>query len=486
LSVPGGGGLPNAYLIDPGHASDIWQVDVTADALGNSIVVSAICAQPSLDCPGQLIALNITNPGSCSSNGTLTISAPANSFGEQATGTYACAGGVLSTVTLTNVGTQYQGTSPTIGFSGTCTGCAVTATINGSGTGSIGTDIGSQVLEMFPGDRWAVVCPNTPDLTLPVTLSGGIYVLSGTGTPVIAPNAPWTGSWSSANTTATLAWNVSGSAGLVDNSGYCEIYNNTASLIGESFEHETEVTDGTYAFTTGGQLGVVGGAPSRHNSFAVRNSIVSTGTTTGDALWHLTGITVGEPSFSYMVDTNTSTYASYVIFDKTGGYTATGSSVAFPVSSPALFSPTLPYCTGSPGNTQACIGFVGSEYANTSTWTVFPPNPLDLNLLSASYYYAGHSGQATDGSSQGANVLNIFNAELANTYPGCGTVVNCGSNTPFPDSLGPSITPPATSVSRSGSMLSDLVPLPRWHRNFPMRSLAPFVRGSETENVSLW
>src|SRR6266481_5536532 len=78
---------------------------------------------------GSVHSYTITDPGrtTCTpaTGGTLTISLPTS--GTPATAVYTCSGGnTLSGVTITNPGSGYTSSPAVTGFSGTCTGCAVT------------------------------------------------------------------------------------------------------------------------------------------------------------------------------------------------------------------------------------------------------------------------------------------------------------------------------------------------------------------------
>jgi hypothetical protein len=82
---------------------------------------------------GSIESYAITSHGTgCSLSGNLSISAPP-AGGTQATGTYTCASGSLSSVTITNPGRGYT-SNPTVKFGNTtnspCPGCAVSLTVN--------------------------------------------------------------------------------------------------------------------------------------------------------------------------------------------------------------------------------------------------------------------------------------------------------------------------------------------------------------------
>jgi len=381
-------------------------------------------------CIGQIYSLTITNPGTCSANGNLTFTAPQITEGLLPEGTYTCSAGVLATVSLTTTAFYLQAGSgytaaPTIGFSGTCTSCAVTATLVTSGTAQTQPAVGYEDFDINAGDPVAItMCSNSAYNNVsdkswpgPQHWPSAIAPMASTG------STAWSGSYNVAGVTVTYPSSETGS----ETSGYCTLTNTQGDPQNLIYTHNLLVTDATWDLTAGNEPLSQGG-PNFQINAEFQNNIWTGGG------WFNNPLGEGNPTVIWDYDI-TSLTADHDLWT---GRTSTlytpfyGANSSFPVGSPALLFPSTGYCSGSTataytGVGTGCLGFTGVMSASSMPLTLADYH--NWALVASSSFKSGGTYQASDGTDMGPNISAIDAAQTNNCY------APCGLNGPYPDSL---------------------------------------------------
>jgi hypothetical protein len=381
-------------------------------------------------CIGQIYSLTITNPGTCSANGNLTFTAPQITEGLLPEGTYTCSAGVLATVSLTTTAFYLQAGSgytaaPTIGFSGTCTSCAVTATLVTSGTAQTQPAVGYEDFDINAGDPVAItMCSNSAYNNVsdkswpgPQHWPSAIAPMASTG------STAWSGSYNVAGVTVTYPSSETGS----ETSGYCTLTNTQGDPQNLIYTHNLLVTNATWDLTAGNEPLSQGG-PNFQINAEFQNNIWTGGG------WFNNPLGEGNPTVIWDYDI-TSLTADHDLWT---GRTSTlytpfyGANSSFPVGSPALLFPSTGYCSGSTataytGVGTGCLGFTGVMSASSMPLTLADYH--NWALVASSSFKSGGTYQASDGTDMGPNISAIDAAQTNNCY------APCGLNGPYPDSL---------------------------------------------------
>lgn len=399
-----------------------WQGTVTENSAGTGATFVANCSTSLGTCIGQIASATVSG---CSAAGTLTFSAPNLSGGVQATGTFngSCV------VTLTNPGTGY--TSVTV----SATSGTASATINASSTAPTS---GFQVLDILAGDPAAVTMCPTSALNNVTTATYGSLVRPSERAPLAsAGSAPWNGTPTSANLTVSYPWATT--ANLSDSSGYCTITSVQGGPANFSFDHNTVVTDATYSLTSNN--GPTAGGNYQVGALIRDSILLGSGWNTGEGV-----ITEGTPTETFNYDRTTlsadhvawptRTASLYTEYGNNPNYPDSAGCTGAGCSPPSTMRfPATPFCTGS-GPTPACLGFVGAEYYDAPRMLLAPQDYHDLGITPGTYYAAGGTGQASDGTNMGSLLPLIDAAETGNLYV-CASP--CGSG-PYPDALAVNFT----------------------------------------------
>ena len=413
-----------------------WQGTVTENANGTATFV-ANCSVNEGGCIGQIGSVAVS-PGCTGGPGTITFTAPNLPGGMLATGTYdaSCVG------TVTNAGSGYTSASAVLSGSG-----AVVANINASSTAP-GT--GFQVLDMLPGDPATLYqCSSVTSFNQPTpTHYASGYLPSASsasqGAIIVAGVNP-------ASLTTTYTWPTSTTpSGSSDSAGYCKLTNMQGFPQNWTFDHITAVQNSTNGLTfSNGESNFITNGPNFQGFTNLQNSIITNGGITNSS-----GIAAGSATVKFNIDTTNSTVDRLLLVGaNSSSYTsaAYGNNPNNPVASPQLFFPSTPYCPGPTSSGTQCPGFVGAEYYNTSSMVLAPSNWHDLAITSGTYYAAGGTGQASDGTNQGALMPAIDAAETSTLYV-CATP--CGSPGPYPDVLAMNFTV-NVAVYGSGSVVDN-------------------------------
>jgi hypothetical protein len=395
-----------------------WQGTVTENGSGAGATFVANCSVDQQGCIGQIASIAVNSPGSGCVAGNLVIGAPNIAGGFQATGTYTCSSGALSTVTLTpnSIGIK-GGSGYTLPPSITLTTGTGTVTVS-MVTVAVTPTIGAQAMDVLAGDPVAItMCPtaalniNTTAAYSGMTRPSQVALLSITG------SAPWTGSFSASNVTVAYPWTAT--ANLTDSSGYCTATNVQGGPTNFYFEHNTLITDATSSLISNNAP--IGGGNFQVNT-ELRDSIFLGGG------WNNTSFGEGNASESNNYDT-TSLTADHIVWPTRNAaiYTAYGNNPAFPVVSPVMYFPATPYCSGATP-TASCVGFTGAMSASAMPLTL--PDYHNFGLRHDSVFFGGNSEDASDGTSIGATPSAIDAAQTQNVYV-CQTL--CGLTGPWPD-----------------------------------------------------
>lgn len=414
-----------------------WQGTITAS--GGSATFVANCSQDLGGCLGQVASATITNAGSACTAGTLVISSPATG-GDNAAASYTCSGSSLNAVTITDPGWWYTSSAPTVtGFSNTCTGCAVTLTLN---TTPIQPQQGFEVMNIPTGYPISITgCTVVTSFNVATTNRGGSLNPNNVGPVASAGSAPWTGTFNVNGVTVTYPWATSGT----DSAGFCTAVNVEGGPNNMLLSHMTFITDSNQ--TVGNGNTTTGHGPNFQMNHVFRDSLMlnSGGLSAG---WYNSVIGEGTPTEQFNYDYHSMTVDHVVWPTRTSSkYTAYGNNSTIPVVSPTMSFPASDYCSASTyaGSGSNCIAFSGAMSLPSG------PMPLTLNdyhgyvLRSDSPYH----NTASDGTDFGANIAGIDAAQILNRYV-CQSA--CGSG-PFPDyTLGVNpVSAPAAAIFADNS-----------------------------------
>lgn len=418
-----------------------WQGTITSS--GGSATFVANCSQDLGGCLGQVASATVTNHGSACTAGTLTIGAPATG-GEQATASYTCSGSTLNVVTITDPGWWYTSGAPAVtGFSGTCTGCAVTLALNSS---PITPPPGFEVMDTPVGYPVSITgCTSVTGFNVATTNRGGALNPNGIGPLATVGSAPWTGTFSSAGVTVTYPWATSGT----DSAGFCTVTNVEGGPYNMLLNHMTFITDSNQ--TVGNGNTTTGQGPNFQMNHVFRDSLMLNSGALS-AGWYNSVIGEGTPTEQFNYDFTSMTADHLVWPTRTSSrYTAYGNNPTIPVVSPTMLFPASDYCTGATyaGSGSNCMAFTGAMSLASG------PMPLTLNdyhgyaLRSDSPYH----NAASDGTDIGANITLIDTAETLNLY---GCPYSCGGPGPYPDYVtgtNPVVTAPAAVIFAGNGVL---------------------------------
>jgi hypothetical protein len=388
-----------------------WQGTATENANG-TVTFVANCSVNQGGCIGQVASVSISG---CGGAGTWTASAPNLPGGTVASGSF----DPLCVATVSNPGSGYT-SAPTITPS---TGSG-TATLT---TSSSAPGTGYAVLDMLPGDPAtlyqcsSVISFNQPT---PTSYSSGFLPNASSasqGALVVAGVNP-------ASLTTTFSWPTSTTpSGSSDTAGYCKLTNMQSFPQNFNFVHNDLIQNSSFGFVYSNGFGnFLTNGPNFQSYANIQDSIISNG-----GIANSSGIGAGSATVKFNVDTSNSTVDHLLIVGaNSSSYTTAfyGNNPNNPVATPGLYFPATAYCTGVTA-TSACAGFVGAEYYNASSMVLAPSDYHHLKITTGTYYAAGGTGQASDGTDQGPNISAVDAAETANLYV-CGSP--CGSG-PYPD-----------------------------------------------------
>ncbi len=454
-----------------GGGGQRWQGTITENSNGTA-TFEATCSQDAGGCIGQVASASITNPGgtACTpaTGGTLTISASPVT-GQTATATYTCTGGTtLSGVTITSPGAYYTSNPTVTGFSGTCTSCAVTLTLNTSSV-SPANAIGFQVMDINAGDPVGISnCTLVPGFNLATKNWGNGYNWpSQVQALTTAGSAPWSGSFNSAGVTVTYDW-TGAAEGAVDNGGYCTLTNGEGGPGSLTFNHMTFITDSTESLGDG--PGTANGPTFSRNHTFVNSIMLSgagdSGTHCGDTTcggWWNSQLSKGEGNLTetYNYDTssmtaawlvwpgranspdpyyeypNNSSFSDSECSSATGEWvqTAGGSDPDIGGCNPpnSIYFPATPYCPGaSPsysGSDTGCVGFSGAMSASSMPLALEDYHGYEL-LANGSGDQSYFHNLASDGTDIGAIIPALDTAQTTTLYV-C-PAGSCVTSWPFP------------------------------------------------------
>ena len=304
---------------------------------------------------------------------------------------------------------QWKGTI-TENSAGTQATFVATCSIDGGNCPAAPT-IGFQVFDINPGDAVSISgCTAVTAFNVPTKVVASYTVPAGIGPLAASGTNP-------ASLTVSYPWTATANA--VDNSGNCILTKGQGGPANVSMTHMTFVTDSTHAITSTN-------GPSAGPNYAI-NADLQNNIILGGGLFN-NPLGVGTPTEIFNFDITSFTFDHTVWPTGTASkYTAYGNNPIYPVTSPVLYFPPTPYCTGA-SPTSSCVGFTGAMSASSM--------PLSLTdyhnfaLMAGSVFKAGGADQASDGTDQGANISTIDAAQTLNQYV-CPT--SCGSPGPFPD-----------------------------------------------------
>jgi len=417
------------FGMQTGSQEQSWQGTITGNGATATFVGN--CSVDAGGCPGQIASYTITNSGgtTCSppTNGTLTISAPATG-GRHATATYTCSGGTtLSSVNITNPGSRYLSGNPTVtGFSGTCTGCAVTLTLN---SGPVTPPRGFEVMDISAGDPVSISgCTSVTAFNVLTHMLNGLPIPVGLGPLASVGSAPWTGTYSPSGVTVTYPWAM---PSATDTSGNCTLTNVEGGPQNLILQHHTFITD---ANQTLGQGNDATTGPNFQINSVFENSILLSSGVKGSGWANTAG--EGTPAEDFNDDfTSMTAYklvwpgrtaSNYTEYGNAPGYSdpngCTGTGCTPPVG---WYFPATSYCTGATPTT-ACVGFIGAMNLPSGPMPLALADYHGYGLLSSSSLH----NQALDGTDLGVIIPSLDTAQTTNQYVCTGP---CGSIGPFPD-----------------------------------------------------
>ncbi len=401
-----------------------WQGTITANNGTATFVANCEAEQGNIlgtggTCMGQILSLSIASGGTgCTGNGSLTFSGGSQQVGGVTpAGTYTCSGRALTTVTLTNPGSQFLGTPTAVPASGSGTVTVTIVTIPAP------PGVGWEVMNISKGDPVEVsFCTAQTGFNILLTSYGGVLLASGVGPAASAGSAAWTGTFNSAGVTVSFPSAVSGT----DNGGYCTVTNMQGGPQNFIWQHNTLVTDNSRTITSNNTRN--SGGPNFQIKANWRDSIMLGGG------WDNSDRGTGTPSEVFNYDI-TSLTTDHVLWpgQTASSYTAYGNNPAFPAGSPAVYFPSAAYCTGSTpiaytGAGTGCVGWTGAM--SMSSLPLSLPDYHNWSLISGSSFKAGGAYQASDGTDMGASIPAIDAAQTQHVYV-CGTP--CGMAGPWPD-----------------------------------------------------
>ena len=389
-----------------------WQGTATMNPAGTQLTFTANCSVDEGQCPGQVSGATINTPGSgCVSGGTINISAPNLTGGNQAVATTTCSGGGMSGINLINPGTGYTSISaaPVNGAG------ALTLNLVGSPTAP-GT--GVAVFDISAGDPVQLTqCSVQTSFNQPTTQYGFTWLPSGVAPRAISGTNP-------SSLTVTFPWTATANAS--DTAGYCKLSNIQGYPLNFQWTHNTVITNSEFLLTSSsqGKNNNVSDGP----NFAV-NGLYQNSILVGSGGWNIATYGEGTATEKVINDYTTLTADHLVWPGRTASlYTAYGNNPSYPAALPVMYFPATSYCTGATP-TPACVGFTGAMSMTAMPLTLSDYHSFEL--LAASVFAAGGSEQASDGSAMGANIPEIDAAQTQNLYM-CTTA--CGSPGPYPDS----------------------------------------------------
>jgi hypothetical protein len=325
-------------------------------------------------------------------------------------------------------GLSWKGTI-TENSAGTAATFVATCSVNGGDCPSGPPSEGYEVFDIQRGTPvWISGCTTVTAFNVATQNVNGHQVPSGIGPLVTVGSTPWSGSFESSGVTVTYRWTAPANA--VDSSGTCTLNNIEGAPQHFLIAHHTLITSNNYGVYNE-NIGSTGPAFALGN--LLRNSIFLSGTngwmsTRGEGnpteLWGYDYTSLTAYSLVWPARKNTlyNEYGNNPGFPDPNGCTGTGCTP--PIS---MFFPTTSYCTGA-SPTSSCVGFKGA--LSTTSMPIVLNNYHGYELASGSIFKSGGSGQASDGTDQGANIPEIDNAQTQKTYR-CASP--CGSPGPQPD-----------------------------------------------------
>lgn len=402
---------PQGLILNSGGM--YWQGTVTENAAGTALTFVANCSVDQGGCPGQVASLAVNSAGTGCVAGSLTFSAPNLTGGEPPAGTYSCSGGVLSALTLTAPGSGYT-SAPTATLAtgtGTVTVTLVTAPVTPA--------TGAQVLDIAAGDPVVLTqCSSVTAFNQTTAVSSGQAYPTARGPLALAGSSPWSGTPSTGNLTVTIPWSATANAS--DTAGYCKISNVQGGPENVLWTHNTMVSNSPQIVNSGNNYKQPPNGPNYEMNTVMRDSIMVGGTIDNPTLG------AGNPTVNFNFDTSTLTL-DHMVWPAQGSFTPYCNNAGFHCASPIMFFPATPYCTGAT-SASSCVGFAGAM--NMSSMPIALNDYHGYELRSDSVFYAGNADQASDGTTQAANIPAIDQAQTRSLYV-CQTA--CGAAGPYPD-----------------------------------------------------
>jgi len=396
-----------------------WQGTITETGTGEA-TFTAGCSVNQGGCIGQVGSISFSGGASCT-NGThaLTFSGGTQiSGGILPAATYTCALGAVTGTTVTNPGSGYTpGGAPTVTGNA---GETFTAILNSSSTSP---GMGFAQLDFIPGQPLSISqCNGVTQFNSPTITKGGFLFPAALGPSAIAGTNP-------ASLVVSYPWSGV-TSGTSDTTGYCMISNFAGGPQQLQFTHNTFISDTTHSLSSANEDSQNAG-PNYQWEALLQNDIMLGGG------WFNNPIGEGCNTVNWNFDSGSLTDDHLVwptrnstLYPSTCWY---GNNPNFLVASPVMYFPAEPYCTGSTstpytGAGTGCMGFIGAM--STSSMPLALADYHQYELRSDSSFYAGGSADASDGTSQGANVPALDTAQTLNLFV-CGT--SCGSPGPYPD-----------------------------------------------------
>ena len=407
------GGTANYGFDLENNLSYGWTVTVTTNAMGTAITINN-----ASDLVSGLPVGGASGTGTIAS-GTLSL-----------TSCPSCPSAGFSSSWNNQIEFLISGAYYPVSSCSSSTSCGLSGSPPSGSVSFVATPIGSQAFDMQVGQAVPLLgCATYSALDTP-TSTFGSHTVPSPGYKVTQASAAWTGTWSSANTTAVLQGLGSPStpAGVTDT---CTIYNYESTPQSQSITHTTLVTDNNSAITN--NIDLVSGTSGQKGGQYAASGVFQNNILLSAEGWNDAGsvMTQGCQSIQFMEDTTTLTLDHTAFVNGTASdYTgcAYGNNPGNPVSSPVLWFPTA---------TQMCSYWANPAACTSGVQNLTLPDYHGFEQLctgsTPSPYCAGQADQAADGTAAGANIAAIDTAATATQFV-CPWA--CGSPGPYPDLVG--------------------------------------------------